>query len=50
MSTYTVSGISIPVCGELEVEGHKIPVLDLKEVPDKLWPASGEVEEHDLSD
>lgn len=48
MNTWTDQGVNLPVCGNLVVNGHNIPILDLKELPDKLWTDSGE-EDHDLS-
>lgn len=35
MSTYQVLNLILPTCGELDVNGHCIPILDLKELQDK---------------
>lgn len=48
MSPYQIAGRPVPVVEYLDINGHKIPILDLKELPDKLRTDSEE-EDHDLS-
>lgn len=49
MNTWTDQGVILPVCGNLVVNGHNIPILDLKELPDKPRTDSGEEENHEVS-
>lgn len=42
VSTYRVSDLVLPTCGELNVSGYRIPILDLKELPDRLLNESDE--------
>lgn len=42
VNTYKVSDLVLPTCGELNVSVYRIPILDLKELPEKLLDESDE--------